>query len=83
MVARLDDRRGAPALAFSIPRRVGTAVVRNRTRRRLREIFRQLERDDELRPGDYLVIVEPGAATLTFADLHAHVVAMNDRLGAS
>jgi ribonuclease P protein component len=30
-----------PRLGISVPRRVGTAVVRNRVRRRIREIFRR------------------------------------------
>lgn len=80
MVVRLDDCRERPALAFAISRRVGPAVTRNRVRRRLREIFRELDRAGELRSGEYLVVVDPAAATLEYRNLRAHVISMNDRI---
>ena len=56
-----------PELAFAIGRPVGSAVVRNRMRRRLRSIFTELA--PELRPGTYLVGARPAAATLDYGDL--------------
>lgn len=50
-------------------RRVGKAVVRNRTKRRLRAIVASAQ----LAPGAYLVGVSPEAAALPFDDLRAHV----------
>lgn len=51
-------------------KRVGNAVVRNRVRRRLREIGRQLP----IRPGVDLVFgARPAAATATFSELTAAV----------
>jgi ribonuclease P protein component len=41
--------------AFAVDRRAGTAVVRNRIRRRLRAGLRQLAGAGALRPGAYLV----------------------------
>jgi len=58
---------GPPRLAFAIGRPVGTAVVRNRLRRRLRALFHELAPD--LRPGTYLVSAGPAAATLDHGDL--------------
>lgn len=58
-----------PRVAFAIPRKVGTAVIRNRVRRRLRALVR--ERD--LVPGLYLVRVAPAAAGLDAAALRAHL----------
>jgi ribonuclease P protein component len=53
---------------ISTGRRVGTAVVRNRIRRRLRTILRQLQA--EVRPGwDILIVTRPAAAEATQADL--------------
>lgn len=40
---------------FSVSRRVGGAVVRNRTKRRLREVVRQ--RQHQIRPGYDLVFI--------------------------
>ena len=56
---------GAPAagarLGLAVPKAVGTAVVRNRIKRRLREAFRarlpELPQDQ-----DYVLVVRPGLA---------------------
>ena len=49
--------------AFAIPKRVGNAVVRNKVRRRLREILRLLP----LREGfDLVISVRPAAAEVNF-----------------
>lgn len=47
-----------PRVAFSIPRNVGNAVVRNRTKRRLRAVIDEIDRSDTDRlRGDYLIRV--------------------------
>jgi ribonuclease P protein component len=46
---------------------VGTAVTRNRVRRRLRAIV--ASHAAELPPGDLMVLVRPAAADLAFSDL--------------
>ena len=58
-------------LGVSVPRRVGTAVVRNRVRRRLREIFR---RSRGLFGGEAVAVVvnaKPSAGRATFLELSA------------
>jgi ribonuclease P protein component len=66
-------------MAFAVGRRVGPAVVRNRVRRRLRAIARDLD----LAPGAYLVSAAPEAATLEFTDLGRHLAtALDDAVGA-
>ncbi|HEX8804243.1 MAG TPA: ribonuclease P protein component [Acidimicrobiales bacterium] len=62
---------GPPRLAFGVGRRVGSAVVRNRLRRRLRAAARELDRAGGLAPGAYLVTVRPEAAALPYADLRS------------
>ena len=54
-----EDGEGDPRLGLSVPRAVGNAVVRNRIKRQLREVWRaQLP---EVSPGqDYVLIVRPG-----------------------
>jgi len=66
-VLRSDDA-SPPAVAFAIGRPVGTAVVRNRLRRRLREIVRA--RSDQLEPGcSYLIGAGAVAVALSRAEL--------------
>ena len=61
---------------FSISRRVGKAVIRNRVKRLLREILRIAP----LEPGwDIIFIARPGAATANYADLEKSVTALLSR----
>jgi ribonuclease P protein component len=58
--SREEDGEG-PRLGLAVPKAVGTAVVRNRIKRRLRELFR--ERSAELPlDHDYVLVVRPGLA---------------------
>ena len=57
-------------VAYSIGRKVGTAVVRNKVRRRLRAAVRELDvSTGGLPTGDYLVTVSPEAAGRTYREL--------------
>ena len=56
-------------VAFAIGKKVGGAVVRNRLRRRLREVIR---RYSELPSGAYLIRTTPAAASLKFLALSDH-----------
>jgi ribonuclease P protein component len=61
---RNDEAIAAEAVArlgLAVPKAVGTAVVRNRIKRRLREVFS--ERSSGLPPDhDYVLVVRPGLA---------------------
>ena len=60
-----DDAEG-PRLGLAVPKAVGTAVTRNRIKRRLREVFRT--RSDELpQENDYVLVARPGLAEATEA----------------
>ena len=59
----------ATRVAYSIGRACGPAVTRNRLRRRLREIVRQLDRLEPLPPGLLLIGARPSAVELTFDQL--------------
>ncbi len=54
-------------VAYTIGRKVGGAVVRNRIRRRLRAVVR--EAPELLRPGAYLFGAGPEAATMPYGEL--------------
>ena len=56
-----DDAGGEPRLGLAVPKANGTAVVRNRVKRQLREAWRaQLP---EVQTGrDYVLVVRPGLA---------------------
>lgn len=63
---------------FSVSQRVGKAVVRNRTKRRLREILRLLP----LEPGwDIIFIARSQAASASFASLRETVHSLLSRAG--
>jgi ribonuclease P protein component len=66
------EATGSEALvAYAIGRHCGSAVVRNRLRRRLREAIRT--QAAELRPGCYLVTADPAATQLSFEELQRMV----------
>jgi ribonuclease P protein component len=73
-VTRLAPERGGsavPAVAYAIARPVGSAVTRNRLRRRLQAIVAE----QSLAPGTYLLSPGPEASTLAHQDLRALVEA--------
>jgi ribonuclease P protein component len=67
-----DDERGPVRVAYSVGRKVGGAVVRNRWRRRLRAIA--AEAAGELAPGAYLIGIGPDVRSLTFSELRERVL---------
>ncbi len=66
---RTEDNAGPVRVGFTVSRQVGNAVVRNRVRRRLREMVR-LAPAAALRPGhDYVLIGRRTALAADFAEL--------------
>ena len=56
-----EEAGGEPRLGLAVPRRVGSAVTRNRIKRRLRELWRL--RADGIPAGcDYVLVARPGLA---------------------
>jgi ribonuclease P protein component len=66
------DESVKPQVAYGISKRCGSAVARNRLRRRLREIVRQ---SSELHPGAYLISTDPAAQEQDFTQLRSDVEA--------
>jgi ribonuclease P protein component len=58
---REDNSEQEPRLGVAVPKAAGSAVVRNRLKRQLREAWR--ERLDTIPAGhDYVIVVRPGLA---------------------
>ena len=58
-----------PRVGFAVGRTVGGAVLRNRIRRRLRAALRELQRQERLPAGTYLVGGRAELAELPWAEL--------------
>src|SRR3954471_4589442 len=67
-----DDEADAegPRLGLAVPKAVGSAVVRNRVKRKLREIFRA-HSTELARDSDYVLVVRPGFAEADESRGHA------------
>jgi ribonuclease P protein component len=77
-VQALEDRSGTSQVGFSVGKKVGNAVVRNRVKRRLRAIL--AERVERLPPGHRLVFgVRAKAAEAAFPALVEAVDRVLDR----
>jgi len=74
----LPNGLGFSRYGFSVGKRLGGAVVRNRVKRRLREIMRSTQ----LKPGwDIIFIARPPAAAAGFAGLGKSVRSLLSRAG--
>ena len=67
-------------IGFSVGRRVGNAVVRNRVKRRLRELFRLTQLQD---CWDMVLIARPAAAGASYPQLRQAVEDLLNRSGVS
>nr|WP_306264685.1 ribonuclease P protein component [Pararhizobium sp. IMCC3301] len=79
---------GITRLGFTVTRKVGNAVVRNRVRRRLREAVRLLEKssaaagqDSQFRPDtDYVLVGRLAALTMPFAEIQHDLARALDKI---
>ena len=71
----------AARLGFTVTKKVGNAVVRNRTRRRLKEAARLLLRDQPLAGVDLVLIGRDGTRSRAFTDLQADLARALKRTG--
>jgi ribonuclease P protein component len=69
----LANELAGPRLGITVTRKVGGAVVRNRVKRRLREIYRRWSDQPQLPALDIVIHAKPSAARATFSELATEV----------
>ena len=74
------NRMGRNRVGITVSKKLGHAVVRNRTRRRLREVYRLHEA--QFTPGwDIVVVARTRAVEAPFADLTASYLRLAEKAG--
>lgn len=71
-----DPDSTATYVAFALGRALGPAVARNRLRRRLRALLREIDATSPLPIGALLIGAHPRAIELTFDQLRSELTAM-------
>jgi ribonuclease P protein component len=67
--ARNREDSAAPRLGFTCSKKIGNAVKRNRSKRRMREVARQVLGGEARSGYDYVLIGRLATATRNFSDL--------------
>jgi ribonuclease P protein component len=78
--ARARDDDGPARVGFTVSKKVGNAVERNRVRRRLREVVRQLAAERMQRSTDYVLIGRRAALHMSFDRLREECLAALKRV---
>ena len=83
MLFALGNGLDRPRWGLSVPKKVGSAVERNRVKRRLREIVRR--ETARIDPGtrDVCILARPGAAAAEPAALRDELIALSRKLSSS
>lgn len=68
----------AVRMGVSVSRRVGKAVVRNKLRRRIKEVFRRLS--PLLRSGQFVFIARRGSGNCTYQELESSIEGLFKRM---
>ncbi len=74
MLYTLPNELGHPRLGITASRKVGPAVVRNRAKRRVRDIFRRFSGRQTLPGVDLVVHLQPSAGAAPFAELSTQLL---------
>jgi ribonuclease P protein component len=79
----LRNTLGRPRWGLSVPKKVGSAVIRNQIKRRIREIIRREKKTMGSNERDFCILVRPGAARVTLADLRQELVMLSEKVSFS
>ncbi len=77
------NEESSARLGITASRKVGNAVLRHRTKRRIREIFRGWPGRAALLGMDVVVHLRPAAPTVSFAELKAEIERLLGRIASS
>lgn len=61
-----ENEEACVRFGFTATRKIGSAVIRNRARRRLKSTVDLIMKEKSLRPGDYVLIARHETATVPF-----------------
>ena len=78
-----NDRRETIGIGLTASRRVGKAVARNRARRRLRALAREILPDDGTPGTDYVLIARAGTLSRPYMEMAADLKRALSRLEAA
>ncbi|KTE19369.1 ribonuclease P protein component [Sphingopyxis sp. H050] len=73
LVRLRDDGDDQPGIGFTVSKKVGNAVTRNRMKRRLRALARTALPESGIAGADHVLIGRPGGNDIAFADLGEHL----------
>jgi ribonuclease P protein component len=84
MVVQARNRQdiGGPRLGFTCSKKIGNAVTRNRSKRRMREVAKLVLADKAQSGFDYVLIGRMATATRNFTDLQKDLTSALKRLHA-
>ncbi|MBA4749435.1 MAG: ribonuclease P protein component [Alphaproteobacteria bacterium] len=69
LASHQDESLSSSRIGYTVSRKVGSAVVRNKVRRRLREAVSLVLQNGDKRSCDYVLIARPVAAKKTYWEL--------------
>ena len=74
-----DSESLKPRIGYTVTKRQGNAIIRNRIRRRLREAVRHVDKAAPFPCADYVVIGRKESLSFSFADLQAQLQRARDK----